>query len=203
MWRIFFLILLFFIPVFVYGEVATGGDFTDDANGRMQHCLSLTSGRDACYADLCEYEPGYLCTQDVLDVATEVAGPERAMGVLHDIMTSPIFAITADGHLLSHIIGRATSRVFGSSGENFLRCPSDFNNGCFHGFFEDALPNAESPTDVVISICENMPSETPSKEKSYCYHGAGHVFMMQESHNLEAAIAHCLKMHGNWAEVAG
>ena len=171
-----------------------------DMQETMKRCLFLEEGRDVCYAELCEYEPGYLCAEDLLDVAVTAAGPERAMGMLHDIMASPVFAIQTDGHLLSHIIGRTTSRVFGSSGEHFLRCPSDFNNGCFHGFFEDTLPRADSPVDVVISICENMPADTPPKEKAYCYHGAGHVFMMQESHDLATATAHCLKMPDNWAE---
>ena len=166
----------------------------------LEECIVLDNNRDACYARACEYEPGYLCAEDILDVVVEIAGPEQAMSALHEIMQSPIFAISSDGHLLSHIIGRATSRVFGSSGENFLRCPSDFNNGCFHGFFEHTLPKADSPTDVVISICENMPPDTPPKEKSYCYHGAGHVFMMNESHDLDAAIEHCLKMPNGWPE---
>ena len=86
--------------------------------------------------------------------------------------------------------------MFGSSGEHFLKCPSDFNNGCFHGFFEHTLPRSDSPVDVVASICENMPPETPPKERGYCYHGAGHVFMMQESHDLDRAIALCLQLSG-------
>ena len=204
LYRAAFVMLLFFsffaigiAPVFAQDN----GDTADRAAAlnTLSECLTQADERDTCYASLCEYEPGYLCAEDVLDMAVEAAGPERAMGMLHEIMASPVFNITSDGHLLSHIIGRATSRVFGSSGEHFLRCPSDFNNGCFHGFFEHTLPNAASPTDVVIAICENMPPETPPKEKGYCYHGAGHVFMMQESHDLAAAIAHCLKMPGGGA----
>ena len=162
----------------------------------LKTCLALETGRDACYAPLCEYEPGYLCAEDILDVAVEVAGPKKTMQILYDVMRSPIFSIASDGHLLSHIIGRAISRVFGPSGEHFLKCPSDFNNGCFHGFFEHTLPLSDSPVDVVASICENMPLETPSKERGYCYHGAGHVFMMQESHDLDRAIVLCLQLPG-------
>ena len=87
----------------------------------MERCLSLASGRDSCYAELCDYEPGYLCAEDVLAAATAVAGPERAMGVLYELMASPVFGITSDGHLLSHIIGRTTSRVFGSSDQALNR----------------------------------------------------------------------------------
>ncbi len=202
--RCFFYLFLFFGLFLSPVAIAEGAVVSGAAPGEMKDvlvdCLSLADERDACYATACEYEPGYLCAEDVLDVVVEIAGPERAMGVLHEIMASPVFAITSDGHLLSHIVGRATSRVFGSSGNNFLRCPSDFNNGCFHGFFEDTLPKSDSPVDVVVSICENMPPDTPLKEKSYCYHGAGHVFMMQVSHDLDAAIDLCLQVPENWSE---
>ena len=191
----FVLCLLFFSVSVVFAQSVVGEARVMIAGG-LKKCLVLETRRDACYAPLCEYDPGYLCAEDILDVAVEVAGPKNAMLVLHDIMASPIFSITTDGHLLSHIIGRATSRVFGSSGEHFLKCPSDFNNGCFHGFFEHTLPRSDSPVDVVASICENMPPETPPKEKGYCYHGAGHVFMMQESHDLDKAIALCLQLPG-------
>ena len=169
--------------------------------GTMNECLLLESGRDACYARLCEYEAGYLCAEEVLDVAVEAAGPERAMGVLHDIMASPLFAITTDGHLLSHIIGRATSRILGSTGENFIRCPHDFNDGCYHGFFEDMLVKVDDPVAVTVEICEGMPAATTSdKERSYCYHGAGHVFLMNESHELQPAIEHCSAVPDRWVD---
>ena len=201
-WAISICIALSAFSVFAQSAMALTAeqDFSDTELKHLKTCLSLEKDRDACYAEVCEYEPGYLCAEDVLDAMVVVSDPEQAMKVLHEIMASPLFAITSDGHLLSHVIGRATSRTLGPSGEHFLRCPSDFNSGCFHGFFEHTLPEAESPVDVVIAICENMPHDTPAKEKSYCYHGAGHVFMMQESHNLATAIAHCLRIPDNWAE---
>ena len=193
-------VLLFGVSVVVAeGRAAVSGGVREEMMGALEDCLLLTGGRDECYAALCEYEPGYLCAEDVLDVATAVAGPERAIGVLHDIMASPVFAITTDGHLLSHVVGRATSRVFGSSGENFLRCPHDFNDGCYHGFFEDTLAKVDDPVAVAIEICESMPSDTTShKQRSYCYHGAGHVFLMYESHDLDAALTHCTAIPHTW-----
>ena len=160
----------------------------------LKKCLFLEVDRAMCYASLCERDPGYMCAEDVLDAAVPAGGAGKAMMALHDIMASSIFAITSDGHLLSHIIGRSLSRNFGSTGENFLRCPSDFNNGCFHGFFEDTLAKVDDPVRVATDICESMPADTPSKEKSYCYHGAGHVFMMNESHHLDRALELCLSL---------
>ena len=195
-------VLLFGVSVVVAEGAAVSGDVREEMADVLKGCLSLEDGRDVCYATACVYEPGYLCAEGVLDVMTEIAGPERAMSVLHDIMVSPVFAITTDGHLLSHIIGRATSRVFGSSGENFLRCPHDFNDGCYHGFFEDTLVKVDDPVAVAVSICEGMPSDTTSdKERSYCYHGAGHVFLMNASYNLDAAIADCVAAPNRWHSV--
>ena len=119
---------------------------------------------------------------------------------LHDIMQSPVFPITSNGHLLAHIIGRSTSKNFGSNGENFLRCPLDFNNGCFHGFFENTLVKVDDPAAVAESICESIPAHLPRKHKSHCYHGAGHVFMMNEAHHLDRAIELCVSLPESWPE---
>ena len=203
--RFFYLFLflgLLLSPFAVAEGAVVSGAVRAEMKGVLADCLSLADERDVCYATACEYEPGYLCAEDVLDVATEIAGPEQAIGVLHEIMESPIFAITSDGHLLSHVVGRANSRIFGSSGENFLRCPHDFNDGCYHGFFEDTLVKVDDPVAVAVQICEGMPPETTSgKEKGYCYHGAGHVFLMQASYDLDAGIAACVSVPERWQNV--
>ena len=189
-------LFLFVSVVFARGNDDVG------AQEVLVQCFDLEEGRDLCYASLCEYDPGYLCAEDVLDVAVVTVGPEKAVVVLRDIMASSLFAIRTDGHLLAHVIGRSTSRVFGSTGEQFLRCPHDFNDGCYHGFFEDTLTKVDDPVAVAISICENMPFESTSdKEKSYCYHGAGHVFLMNESHNLDTAMSHCISVPEEWHDV--
>ena len=185
-------------PFFAHGgEEHADGVFSAD---EIITCLSLQNGRDACYASLCSDGPGYLCLEEILDAAVPAAGPEKAMMALHDIMKNPDFSISTDGHLLSHVIGRSLSKNFGSTGENFLRCPRDFNNGCFHGFFEDALVTVNDPVAVATSICESMPAGTPYKEKWYCYHGAGHVFMMNEGYDLNRSLEICLSLHEPWPE---
>ena len=204
MWCFFMrlMILLLFLIAGVSPAFAHGGEQHSDNNtvefDKLKTCLFLETGRPECYASLCEGDPGYLCAEDILDQAVPAGGPEKAMRALHDVMQSPVFPITADGHLLSHVIGRSISKNFGSTGENFMRCPSDFNNGCFHGFFEDTLVKVDDPAAVAESICESMPDHVPIKEKSYCYHGAGHVFMMDEAHHLDRAIELCLSLPERW-----
>ena len=197
------LFLLFFLlsslSVFAHGGVSD-----DDSSGvsveRLQECVSLERDRDVCYASLCADDATWLCADSILDVSVPTVGPDTAMLILHDIMKSPVFSISSDGHLLSHTIGQSLARNLGSTGEYFLRCPSGFNDGCFHGFFEVVILESETPVDTVEDICGSMPNDATPKERSYCYHGAGHVFMMHESHDLDAAIALCLQIHGDWSE---
>ena len=67
---------LFFGVSVVFAQSAVGEARMMIAEG-LKKCLVLETGRDACYAPLCEYEPGYLCAEDILDVAVEVAGPKE------------------------------------------------------------------------------------------------------------------------------
>ena len=202
LYAVLFVLFCFVVPVHAHSSEDSVHGFSDsEVEERLVMCLTLGEGRDVCYASLCEGEPGYICAEDVLDTAVVVSGPERAMAVLHDIMASPVFAIRTDGHLLAHVIGRASSRVLGSSGESFLRCSHDFNDGCYHGFFEDTLVKVNDPVKVAVGICESMPPGTTSlKEKDYCYHGAGHVFLMNESYNLDNAISHCVLVPDQWVD---
>ena len=198
------ILLLFLIagasPVFAHDDGQQHSDNNTIEAHKLKICLFLETGRPECYASLCEGNPDYLCVEDLLDRAVPLGGPEKAMRALRDVMESPVFPLTADGHLLAHVIGRSISKNFGSTGENFMRCPSDFNNGCFHGFFEDTLVKVDDPAAVAESICESMPAYLPIKEKSYCYHGAGHVFMMNEAHHLDRAIELCVSLPESWPE---
>ena len=198
------MILLLFLIAGASPAFAHGGEQHSDNNtvefDKLKTCLFLETGRPECYASLCEGDPGYLCAEDILDQAVPVAGPEKAMMALHDVMQSPVFPITSNGHLLSHVIGRSISKNFGSTGENFIRCPLDFNNGCFHGFFEDTLVKVNDPAAVAESICGSLPAHLPPKHKSHCYHGAGHVFMMNEAHHLDRAIELCVSLPERWSQ---
>ena len=184
--------------VFAHGAEGDSNETAAFSADKLKACISLESGRAECYVSLCNSNPGYFCAEDVLDASVVAAGPEKAMMVLHDVMQSPDFSISTDGHLLAHVIGRSLSKNFGPTGENFLRCPSDFNNGCFHGFFEDTLVKVSEPVDVAVNICESLPDGAPYKEKWYCYHGAGHVFMMNENYDLNRSLELCLSLNDSW-----
>lgn len=158
----------------------------------IQHCLSLSEGRDACYFALCSQlrESSYLCAEDLLDIITKISGPEQGISSLHDIMESSLFGIRTDGHNLAHVVGNATSHYYGLNIDAFLRCPNDFNFACPHGFFEDALREYSDPLSAAITICKDTP-QNAYEDKFYCYHGVGHGFMTFSAYNLKNALSLC------------
>ena len=117
-----FLILLLLALAPVVPDQTIEMNDTIDPNA-LRKCLALENGRDACYASLCEHEPGYLCAEDILYVAVPAADPEKATMALYDIIASPIFALNDNGHLLMHKIGESIAKNFGSTGENFSAMP--------------------------------------------------------------------------------
>ena len=56
------------------------------------------------------------------------------------------------------------------------------------------------PVAVATDICESLPEGTSRKEKWYCYHGAGHVFMINEAYDINRSLQLCLSLDEPWAE---
>lgn len=186
-----FLFVFFLFSVFAHEseEYADKTDVIAMTEG-LEKCFSLSPDRDACYASLCEDGVGYLCAEDIIDIATEIKGPEFGIMVLREILEGSVFGINTNGHDLAHVVGSSTSRNWGASGDVFNRCPIDFDYGCLHGFFEIAMTKVDSPAEALISVCENMPAE-PMFDRVNCYHGGGHGMMMNESYNLDRALEVC------------
>jgi len=68
----------------------------------------------------------------------------------------------------------------------------DFNYGCQHGFFEQALvvePDAVKAAEIVCD--EKRMNGKPVKFMFYCYHGVGHGVMMAKAYDLDASLAVC------------
>lgn len=191
-----FCLFFVFAPV-VFGHSEDAVDEVDRyAHPEMQSaidaCLSLEEERAACYASLCQHSSLFICAEDILRAVVVGGGPEKGMSVLGEMVASSLFSFSPvnEGHTLAHVVGRMAAQHFGGTGDVFLRCPTSFDYGCQHGFLEDVLPKTSSPSDAVTSICESLP-EKPEIGKPNCYHGSGHGVMMNESYNLESALAIC------------
>lgn len=161
-----------------------------EIQGDIVQCLSfLDKQRKECYESMCE--PGYECAETLIKLATDEKGPVAGMQVLTELFEDKRFEISSDGHELAHIVGRRTALASGSSGEGFLACPSEYNYGCQHGFFEHALATSGSNINAATTVCENLPPTFPQKDKFYCYHGVGHGFMMGLAYNLDESLSVC------------
>ena len=197
--------LVFFLlavtPAFSHEDEVHADETPTFSDESLKACLSLQSGRAECYGSLCGDGPTYPCAQEILAAVVVVESPERAMMVMADIMQGLQWVeVVSDPHLLVHSVGRSMAKNFGSTGDVFVQCPRNFNNGCFHGFFEHALLDVDDPVAVASDICESMTEDVSFKEKFYCYHGAGHVFMLNEAYDVDASLKLCLVLGDPWSE---
>ena len=133
------------------------------------------------------------CFKNRLNEITRSSGPEAALEVLASLQQAHLIQTTIDDHQLAHAIGRRTAERFGVSGASFLLCPTSFNYGCQHGFFEYALGRANSTKEVINQICGAFETNSSysAKFKFYCYHGVGHGVLMAQAYDLDGAIRVC------------
>lgn len=162
----------------------TGSELLD-----VSACLNFPEEkRIECYSELCS--PSYNCAESLIKSATEIDAT-TGLSVLSELVDINKFSIRSDGHELAHVIGRQTAKHLGLSGKSFLSCPSDFNYGCQHGFFEHVLTQADTSSDAATIICENLPATLPPKDKFYCYHGSGHGIMMASAYDIYETLSVC------------
>ena len=134
------------------------------------------------------------CFRIALREITKTEGVEAAVQTFSTLRENEVVDSRFDDHLLVHEIGRAAAEFFDTSAETFLSCPTTFNYGCQHGFFEFALSQADSPKEAAEKICENIPTDRPPKLYYYCYHGVGHGLMMALAYNLQSSLDVCNKL---------
>lgn len=147
-----------------------------------------SSVRDSC--------PGGDDRQECLKKAVlgivESFGPEESIRALTILLADSTMVGQGDNHDFVHRIGRLTAKKEGLNPDGFFRCPVDYNYGCQHGFFEQALveePDAVKAADIVCD--ENLMVGRPLKFLFYCYHGVGHGVMMAKAYDLDASLKVC------------
>ena len=156
------------------------GTFPEAVLGCFQS--ALLTGSPGCYGEL-----------------VRRSGPGPVFQVVMELIESGDIDADTDTHDLAHVVGRQTALVFGLNGEGFLKCPTEFNYGCQHGFFEQALAESASATKAASSICDDLFDSHPSKTAFYCYHGVGHGVMMASAYDLGVALDVCDSLGGSTA----
>jgi hypothetical protein len=96
-----------------------------------------------------------------------------------------------DDHHVAHEIGKITAERFGINGPAFFLCPTSFNYGCQHGFFQYALGKAHATDKAARMICGSLDRSYSAKFIFSCYHGVGHGVLLAMGHNLGKALAAC------------
>ncbi len=131
------------------------------------------------------------CFQKVLLGITEKNGPRASFDVLHRLQDQKLVSLAADDHHFAHEIGQKTAERFGINGRAFLLCPTFFNYGCQHGFFQYALGQTKATDSAARLICGSLDQSYSLKFIFYCYHGVGHGVLMAQNYDLAKALAAC------------
>lgn len=135
------------------------------------------------------------CIKFGLENITKKYGTQTAMDALGLYANSPN-SLAGDIHERAHYIGYQTAITYGTKGDSFLKCSTQFNYGCMHGFFIRAIevkPKSMPLYQAADNICSSIESN-PSYSinmKYYCYHGVGHAIMVARNYKLTAAISTC------------
>ena len=127
-------------------------------------------------------------------------GPDIALQALQIYKDSG--RAVGDTHEWAHIVGRQTALTYGYTGQSFLKCPTSFNYGCMHGFFEEVLGHSGSTRQAVDQICGRLETDKnySDKFKFYCYHGVGHGIMQSYDYDLKTALNLCDGLSSSMAQ---
>ena len=136
-------------------------------------------------------DKSFSCFEKSTEEITKAYGPEASLDILRLLEDKGLIEKTVDDHQIAHVVGRDTANFFGINAEAFLSCPTSFNYGCQHGYFEAALVKVKPAKKAIDLICGSLGDEYSSKFKFYCYHGVGHGVMDAESYNLKASLDVC------------
>lgn len=138
----------------------------------------------------CDNDP---CIWQGIQDITAAYGPEISTEALETYQRKYASSTIGDPHEWSHVVGRQTAASFGVSGKAFLRCPTTFNYGCMHGFFEKVLGETDSAKEAIDMICGQLETDSSysDKFKFYCYHGVGHGIMQSMENDLTGSLKVC------------
>jgi hypothetical protein len=177
--------------------VVAGGNGDDASDKALQREFKAPQRHDVdeVYAerDFSCAERDTLCVRDYLLGVTGEYGPRASLAILERLQKEGRVDLSVNDHDLAHAVGRETAENFGSNFQSFDLCPTLFNYGCPHGFFEYVLARTDTPREAAASICETVGGR---KKRLLiagfsCYHGVGHGVMMAQAYDLHRSLATC------------
>lgn len=119
----------------------------------------------------------------ILRSAMTKLGPETSLKILAAHFKNGM----VEGHGWAHLFGAVLFEKYGIKG--MLYCTLDFDYGCYHGFFSDAIP---SEGIGVIKQADKLCIEKFGKEGFGCQHGIGHgVLEFYGARDINKALESC------------
>jgi hypothetical protein len=123
-------------------------------------------------------------------------GPQAAIDLFTLLKNRGVIDPSVEGHHIVHHIGHETAMVFGPTPQALALCPTSYNYGCLHGFFQHALSMGEITEKAAAKMCDSLWRNPflPWKTGQSCYHGLGHGIMMHADYDLTKALKLCDKL---------
>jgi hypothetical protein len=135
------------------------------------------------------------CIEKYMIKVTDDYGPRASLGVLERLQQEQKVNMSVNDHQMAHVVGRDTAKDYGSNFKAFDLCPTTFNYGCSHGFFEYVLARTPDARKAATTICESLNPETNLLIAGFtCYHGVGHGIMMAQGYNVQNSLKECNTM---------
>ncbi len=134
-----------------------------------------------------------MCVRKFLVGVTADYGPRASLPVLERLQREQRVDLSVNDHDLAHAVGRETAKDFGSNFDAFDLCPTIFNYGCSHGFFEYVLARTDTPKQAATTVCETVSGDKKRLLISgfSCYHGVGHGVMMAQAYDVQESLNTC------------
>ena len=135
------------------------------------------------------------CIEKYMIKVTDDYGPQASLGILARLQQEQKVNMSVNDHQMAHVVGRDTAKDYGSNFKAFDLCPTTFNYGCSHGFFEYVLARTPNARKAATTICESLNPKTNLLIAGFtCYHGVGHGIMMAEAYDVHRSLKACNTM---------
>jgi len=135
------------------------------------------------------------CLEKALTSVIQPAGVDKVMGALK-LLADRDPEIAREGHVYAHGIGIAAYRDAVTVAEQFGKCTTDFQSGCYHGVIQGYFADPRGGDQgITKSKLDGLCAEYRGPEKRWlqfqCAHGIGHGLMAVENHNLLTSLDSC------------
>ena len=140
------------------------------------------------------------CIGDGLASLSSAGNIALAMGTLDRIIHRDP-SLTLLGHPLAHALGYAIRSTPATATRLLSECDDRYQSGCYHGILQryfDARVGLPLAQDVLLAPCDGLRGTSEQFRIFDCLHGTGHGLMMYHRYDVNASLADCDRLRGDW-----